>query len=431
MEQTRLHRGRLIDHIQLVVRDLAASEGFYRAVMAVLEISVMGTDQGYFVADELVVSAADSPTAAGALTGRHHLAFQAKDRATVDAFYGAALAHGGRDNGAPGLRACHPEHYAAFVLDPDGKNIEAVYQGEAKRSARSVTIEVQARRLDPAGARQGHVHHHDIGAQGAETGTGGARVLGLSGDRQARLQVDQAAVALAQDRGVVGDDDAVRLHAAERPRAIGTRTRMRPPRAPSSSRSLPPIAPVRSAMPIRPWPGAPVDPAAAFLDGQDDIAPLGMQDDIDPGGHAVAHGIGDAFLHDPEEIERHGAAQAVLVQRAVQPRPGAALRLPAREHAAQAGRQPDLVQIGRPEPGEGAAQAGRHGPGCWRRWPRRRGSAPGVRAARPGRWRRPAPPSLSASGRIRHAGRAPATCARHPRPRSGGGSGPAAPRCWP
>lgn len=189
---------------------------------------------------------------------------------------------------------------------------------------RAVIVLADMDRLDPAGAGQGHVHHHDIGAQGAETGTGGARVLGRSGARQARLQVDQAAVALAQDRGGVGDDDAVRLHAAERPRAIGTRTRMRPPRAPSSSRSLPPIAPVRSAMPIRPWPGAPVDmPAAAVLDGQDDIAPLGMQGEIDPGGHAVAHGIGDAFLHDPEEIERHGAAQAVLVQRAVQPRPRA------------------------------------------------------------------------------------------------------------
>ncbi|MBL3597593.1 VOC family protein [Rhodovulum sulfidophilum] len=138
----RLHRGRLIDHIQLVVRDLGASERFYRAVMAVLEIPVLGTDRGYFLADELVVSSADSPTAAGALTGRHHLAFQARDRATVDAFYRAALDHGGTDNGAPGIRAYHPQYYAAFVLDPDGNNIEAVYQGEAKRSAPSVTIEV-------------------------------------------------------------------------------------------------------------------------------------------------------------------------------------------------------------------------------------------------------------------------------------------------
>ncbi|PTW48266.1 catechol 2,3-dioxygenase-like lactoylglutathione lyase family enzyme [Rhodovulum kholense] len=142
MAEIRLHRGRLIDHIQLVVRDLGASERFYRAVMAVLEIPVLGTDRGCFLADELVVSSADSPTAAGALTGRHHLAFQARDRATVDAFHRAALDHGGTDNGTPGIRAYHPQYYAAFVLDPDGNNIEAVYQGEAKRSAPSVTIEV-------------------------------------------------------------------------------------------------------------------------------------------------------------------------------------------------------------------------------------------------------------------------------------------------
>ncbi|MFM5768775.1 VOC family protein [Aeromonas caviae] len=80
------------------------------------------------------------PAALGALTGRHHLAFQAQDRATVDRFYQAALAHGGQDNGAPGERAYHPGYYAAFVLDPDGNNIEAVYHGEAKRSAGSVVI---------------------------------------------------------------------------------------------------------------------------------------------------------------------------------------------------------------------------------------------------------------------------------------------------
>ena len=78
------------------------------------------------------------------LTGRHHLAFQAKDRATVDAFYKAALASGGKDNGAPGERPYHPGYYAAFVLDPDGNNIEAVYHGEAKRSAPSVKITFEA-----------------------------------------------------------------------------------------------------------------------------------------------------------------------------------------------------------------------------------------------------------------------------------------------
>lgn len=144
METNRLHRGRLIDHIQLVVRDFEASKTFYKAVMAVLEIPVFSADNDYLMADELVVSSLESATASGVLTGRQHLAFQARDRAMVDAFYEAALAHGGRDNGPPGLRAYHPAYYAAFVLDPDGNNIEAVYQGEAKRSAPSVTIDFQA-----------------------------------------------------------------------------------------------------------------------------------------------------------------------------------------------------------------------------------------------------------------------------------------------
>ncbi|WP_299705581.1 VOC family protein [uncultured Tateyamaria sp.] len=140
METNELHRGRLIDHLQLVVRDLQASLNFYTSVLAVLDIPIVSTDQDYFWADELVVSSAESPTALGVLTGRHHLAFQAKNRATVDAFYRAAMDHGGRDNGAPSERAYHPGYYAAFVLDPDGNNIEAVYHGEARRSARSVTI---------------------------------------------------------------------------------------------------------------------------------------------------------------------------------------------------------------------------------------------------------------------------------------------------
>ena len=136
----KLHRGRLIDHLQLVVRDFEASQRFYTAVLAVLEIPVVSLSETSFFADELVVSALDSPEALGVLTGRHHLAFQAKDRATVDAVYRAALAHGGRDNGAPGERAYHPGYYAAYVLDPDGNNIEAVFHGDAHRSAPSVEI---------------------------------------------------------------------------------------------------------------------------------------------------------------------------------------------------------------------------------------------------------------------------------------------------
>ena len=140
METQELHRGRLIDHIQLVVRDLAASRRFYEAVFRTLGIPMGGTADDYFWADELFVSTADSRAAQGHLTGRHHLAFQAKDRATVEAFHKAGLSHGGTDNGAPGPRPYHPGYYAAFLLDPDGNNVEAVHHGAAERSAPSVKI---------------------------------------------------------------------------------------------------------------------------------------------------------------------------------------------------------------------------------------------------------------------------------------------------
>ena len=140
METQQLHRGRLIDHLQLVVRDLPASRAFYEAVFEVLEIPLGGSGDDYFWADELFVSTAKSESAQGELTGRHHLAFQAKDQATVDAFYKAALAHGGEDNGGPGERHYHPGYYGAFVLDPDGNNIEAVFHGEAKKNVASVVV---------------------------------------------------------------------------------------------------------------------------------------------------------------------------------------------------------------------------------------------------------------------------------------------------
>jgi catechol 2,3-dioxygenase-like lactoylglutathione lyase family enzyme len=140
METQELHRGRLIDHLQLVVKDLAASRAFYEAAFEALKIPMAGSGEDYFWADELFVSTASSKAANGQLTGRHHLAFQAQDEAMVDAFYKAVLAHGGRDNGAPGKRSYHPGYYACFVLDPDGNNIEAVFHGEARRSAPSVKV---------------------------------------------------------------------------------------------------------------------------------------------------------------------------------------------------------------------------------------------------------------------------------------------------
>lgn len=140
METPDIHRGRLIDHVQLVVRDLPASQKFYAALFEVLKVPMGGTGDDFFWADELFVSTPGSKAAQGQLTGRHHLAFQAQDRAMVDAFHKAALANGGKDNGAPGERPYHPGYYAGFVLDPDGNNIEAVYHGEGKRSAPSVHI---------------------------------------------------------------------------------------------------------------------------------------------------------------------------------------------------------------------------------------------------------------------------------------------------
>lgn len=140
METNELHRGRLIDHVQLVVRNLPASQAFYEAVFEALKVPMGGTGDGFFWADELFVSTAQSDAAQGHLTGRVHLAFQAQDQAMVEAFYQAALAHGGQDNGAPGERPYHPGYYAAFVLDPDGNNIEAVFHGAATRSAASVKV---------------------------------------------------------------------------------------------------------------------------------------------------------------------------------------------------------------------------------------------------------------------------------------------------
>ncbi|MEK0267892.1 VOC family protein [Stenotrophomonas sp. TWI819] len=140
METMELHRGRLIDHLQLVVKDLAACRRFYQAVFDTIGIPIAGEGDTYFWADELFISTADSDAALGQLTGRHHLAFQARDRATVDAFHQAALANGGKDNGAPGERPYHPGYYAAFALDPDGNNIEVVFHGPATYSAESVKV---------------------------------------------------------------------------------------------------------------------------------------------------------------------------------------------------------------------------------------------------------------------------------------------------
>jgi catechol 2,3-dioxygenase-like lactoylglutathione lyase family enzyme len=127
-----LNRGRMIDHLHLRTRDLPASRRFYTAVLGSLGIPLVGGGDHFF-ADELWVDA-------GATPSHVHFAFQAADRAAVDRWYAAGLAAGGRDNGGPGERNYHPGYYAAYLLDPDGNNVEAVYHGPSKRSAEAVTI---------------------------------------------------------------------------------------------------------------------------------------------------------------------------------------------------------------------------------------------------------------------------------------------------
>ena len=127
------HAGRLLDHVHLRVRDLEASRRFYAGALEPLGLEVRGGD-GWFSVDELFVSD-DGPPTAGL-----HIAFQAKDREMVHRFHAAALAAGGTDNGAPGEREYHKGYYAAFVLDPDGTNVEAVFHGPVERSADSVVF---------------------------------------------------------------------------------------------------------------------------------------------------------------------------------------------------------------------------------------------------------------------------------------------------
>jgi catechol 2,3-dioxygenase-like lactoylglutathione lyase family enzyme len=117
----------MLDHVTIGVSDFAKARDFYDKALAPLGIERLYGDGAHFA------GYGENPRAYfwigirdKAQTGAH-IAFAAKDRATVDAFYRAALAAGGRDIGAPGLRPNYsPTYYGAFVLDPDGHNIEAV-----------------------------------------------------------------------------------------------------------------------------------------------------------------------------------------------------------------------------------------------------------------------------------------------------------------
>lgn len=120
-------RAAFIDHLTLRVRDVGASRRFYEAAVAPFGGTVVEGD-GYVAFGP--PGSEDLAIEAGAASGPTHVALAAPDHATVDAFHAAAVAAGGRDNGAPGERPqYHPEYYAAYVLDPDGNNVEAVFHG--------------------------------------------------------------------------------------------------------------------------------------------------------------------------------------------------------------------------------------------------------------------------------------------------------------
>jgi catechol 2,3-dioxygenase-like lactoylglutathione lyase family enzyme len=118
----------LFDHVRLPVRDLARSRAFYERALQPFGVRVVESSQGpgFALADQdfWII---EQEVAAGSV----HVAFAARDPETVDAFHAAAVEAGGVDNGRPGLRPhYHSGYYAAFVLDPDGNNVEAVFHGD-------------------------------------------------------------------------------------------------------------------------------------------------------------------------------------------------------------------------------------------------------------------------------------------------------------
>ena len=124
----------MIDHTGIQVSQLERSRQFYEAVLATLGYGVRVALEDAVGFGALIPARGDDPggdfwiSQGIPFIPRSHIAFRAASRAQVNAFHQAALAAGGSENGAPGLRPqYHPRYYAAFVLDPDGYNIEAVF----------------------------------------------------------------------------------------------------------------------------------------------------------------------------------------------------------------------------------------------------------------------------------------------------------------
>ncbi len=122
----------MFDHVQIKVPDLAASRSFYEVVLGALGYTIVLEFPGFVVGFgtnphdmfEVAQTSKDAP-----LSHAVHIAFKAKSREAIDKFHAVAIAHGAKDNGAPGLRPDYePGYYAAFVIDPNGHNLEAVFK---------------------------------------------------------------------------------------------------------------------------------------------------------------------------------------------------------------------------------------------------------------------------------------------------------------
>ncbi|KFL30404.1 hypothetical protein JP75_14535 [Devosia riboflavina] len=134
----------MLDHTGLVVTDLAKARRFYDAIAAALGLQTISNSEESFLFGKSkeepipylwIGTTRPSYWVEGSRPGinQMHVAFRAENKAMVEAFYKAALENGGTDNGAPGPRDGVPDYYGAFVLDPDGNNIEACARGEASK----------------------------------------------------------------------------------------------------------------------------------------------------------------------------------------------------------------------------------------------------------------------------------------------------------
>lgn len=125
---------KLLDHVSITVRNLALAKPFYKAVMSALEASVayeesdaIGFGERNSADDDAHTYLSIFESAAASPDPRRHCCLRAQSIAQVDAFHAAGLAAGGSDCGAPGIRRYHEAYYAAFLLDPEGNKVEAVF----------------------------------------------------------------------------------------------------------------------------------------------------------------------------------------------------------------------------------------------------------------------------------------------------------------